>query len=96
MRFETTISAFAAALIDPSLPPPAFALGRNATPDAKRFAVYRNNVAVGLIGAIEARYPVTRRLVGDDFFRAMAGAFVASRSRARPRSFSMARAFPRS
>jgi hypothetical protein len=52
-------------------------------PDARRFAVYRNNVAVGLIGALEARYPVSRRIAGDDLFRAMARAFVRAH---RPRS----------
>jgi len=71
MSFETTISAFAAALVDPAAPPPHG--------DSRRFAVYRNNVAVGLIGALEARFPVTRRLVGDEFFRGLAGAFVAAR-----------------
>jgi hypothetical protein len=45
-------------------------------PDSRRFSVYRNNVAVGLIGALEARYPVSRRIAGDDLFRAMARAFV--------------------
>ena len=50
--------------------------GRMGAPDARRFAVYRNNVAVGLIGALEARYPVSRRIAGDDLFRAMARAFV--------------------
>ena len=77
MSFETTISAFAAALTDPALPPPAQTLGRQDRPDVSRFAVYRNNVAVGLTKALEARYPVTRRLVGDGFFRAMAGAYIA-------------------
>ncbi len=33
---------------------------------------------MALIGALEARYPVVRRLVGDDFFRGMAGAYVAA------------------
>ncbi len=83
MPFETAICAFAAALDEPSAPPPAMTRGRKGAPDARRFAVYRNNVAVGLIGAIEARYPVSRRLVGDDLFRAMARAFVQSH---RPRS----------
>ena len=78
MSFETTIAAFAAALTDPALPPPAQTLGRQQRPDARRFAVYRNNVAVGLTKALEARYPVTRRLVGDGFFRAMAGAYIAA------------------
>ncbi len=69
MSFETTIAAFAAALTGPGAPPPAL--------DPRGFAVYRNNVAVGLTKALEARYPVTRRLVGDGFFRAMAGAYIA-------------------
>jgi hypothetical protein len=38
----------------------------------RRFAVYRNNVAVGLIDALAKRFPVIRRLVGDEFFAAMA------------------------
>ena len=76
MSFETTIRAFAAALGEPSAPPPAMTHGRMGAPDARRFAVYRNNVAVGLIGALEARYPVSRRIAGDELFRAMARAFV--------------------
>ena len=74
MSFEATIAAFAAALVDPTLPPPP--LGRNGRLDARGFAVYRNNVAVGLIKALEARYPVTRRLVGDDFFRGVARVYI--------------------
>jgi hypothetical protein len=76
MSFETTVRAFATALADPSAATPAMTQGRMGAPDARRFAVYRNNVAVGLIGAIEARYPVSRRIAGDDLFRAMARAFV--------------------
>jgi hypothetical protein len=83
MPFETTIRAFAAALDEPYDPPPAMTRGRMGAPDARRFSVYRNNVAVGLIGALEARYPVSRRIAGDDLFRAMARAFVQSH---RPRS----------
>jgi hypothetical protein len=45
--------------------------------DRARFRVYRNNVAVGLTDALASAYPVVRRLVGDDFFKAMAKAFVA-------------------
>lgn len=75
----SALDAFAAAILDPAAPLPAGALGREGVTDARRIAVYRNNVAVGLIGSLEKRYPVTRRLVGDDFFRAMAGAYVARR-----------------
>jgi Putative DNA-binding domain len=83
MPFETTVRAFAAALGEPSAPPPTMTRGRLGAPDARRFGVYRNNVAVGLIGAVEARYPVSRRIAGDDLFRAMARAFV---RRHKPRS----------
>ena len=83
MSFEATIGAFAAALGEPAAAPPATTRGRLGAPDARRFSVYRNNVAVGLIGALEARYPVSRRIVGDDVFRAIARAFV---RRQKPRS----------
>jgi hypothetical protein len=42
----------------------------------RRFAVYRNTVAAGLIEALAGRFPVVERLVGEDFFRAMAHAYV--------------------
>jgi hypothetical protein len=77
MPFSQTIEAFASALGDPTRPPPTGTKGREAAPDERRFAVYRNNIAVSLIGALESRYPVTRSLVGEEFFRAMARAFAA-------------------
>jgi hypothetical protein len=83
MSFETTVRAFTAALDDPSTAPPPMTHGRTGAPDARRFAVYRNNVAVGLIGALEARYPVSRRIAGEELFGAMARAFAHAR---RPRS----------
>jgi len=42
----------------------------------ERFAVYRNNVVVGLIEALAAAYPATKALVGERFFNAMAGVHV--------------------
>src|SRR5882724_8165170 len=33
----------------------------------QRFAVYRNNVATGLIGALASRFPVTEKIVGKAF-----------------------------
>ena len=76
MRFEATIDAFAAALAEPAASPPTMTLGRFGAPDKRRFSVYRNNVAVGLIGALEARYPAARRIAGDGAFRALARAFI--------------------
>ncbi|MEO0484661.1 MAG: DNA-binding domain-containing protein [Pseudomonadota bacterium] len=45
-------------------------------PAGKRFDVYRNNVAVSLTEALSVAFPTIHSLVGDAFFRAMAGVFV--------------------
>ncbi|MBI1171012.1 DUF2063 domain-containing protein [bacterium] len=66
-------AAFGAALLDNRLPAPQGLLGPDGKPSSRRFAVYRNNVIVGLIDALSDSFPVLRRVVGDDFFRAMAG-----------------------
>ncbi len=70
-----TQQAFAAALRDPDLPPPSGVISHTAAIPTKRFAVYRNNVMVSLVEALEARFPAARRIVGDDFFRATARMF---------------------
>ncbi|SDC87512.1 Putative DNA-binding domain-containing protein [Paraburkholderia lycopersici] len=67
---------FAAALLDPALPVPDGLVGPDALPGTKRFGVYRNNVVVGLIESLRAAFPVVCRLVGDEFFTAMARAYV--------------------
>ena len=55
--------------------PPGLVTWNGSAPD-KRFAVYRNNVVVGLVAALADSFPVTQALVGEDFFRAMAREFV--------------------
>lgn len=67
---------FAAALLDPDAPCPAGLTAWNGSDPTRRFAVYRNNVVVSLIDALADTFPVTLELVGDEFFRAMAGVFV--------------------
>ncbi len=68
-------NAFAAALLDPGLPPPRGVVSHTSQAPVKRFAVYRNNVMVGLIDALAARFPAAQRIVGEEFFRASAGVF---------------------
>jgi hypothetical protein len=80
---RTSQAAFAAALLDPTLPVPAGVSSARGTADAKRFAVYRNNVAVSLIKALAGRFPVVAKLVGADFFAGMARSYIA---RTRPSS----------
>lgn len=84
MGFAASQEAFARALIDPDKPvPPGITCARGAA-DATRFAVYRNNVFVGLTRALATRFPVTRRLVGDDFFAGMARAYAQRHKPATP------------
>jgi hypothetical protein len=68
-------AAFAAALTDPARSVPAGVTGPAGQAAGNRFDVYRNNVAVSLTEALIAGFPVVHALVGDDFFRAMAGVF---------------------
>jgi uncharacterized protein len=69
---------FAASLLDPEAPLPASLSSADGRSVRRRFAVHRNNVAAGLINALTSRYPVVQRLVGEDFFRAMARVYVTS------------------
>jgi hypothetical protein len=66
---------FAAALLDPELPCPEGLMTSNGSDPAQRFRVYRNNVIVSLVDALADTFAVTRELVGDEFFRAMARLF---------------------
>jgi hypothetical protein len=68
----STQSRFAAALLDPERPCPDGLTAWNGSDPAQRFRVYRNNVIVSLIDALADTYAVTRELVGEEFFRAMA------------------------
>jgi hypothetical protein len=76
MRLAERQRGFAAALLDPQLPTPAGLVGPDGEPSSRRFAVYRNNVVVGLIEALRAAFPAVHRIVGADFFLAMARAYV--------------------
>lgn len=69
-------ASFAEALLDPERRVPDGVTSHTHPAPAKRFAVYRNNVVVGLIDAVGDNFPAARRIVGEDFFRAMARAYV--------------------
>lgn len=71
-----TQADFATALLEPRASCPIGLRAWNSSDPEKRFAVYRNNVASSLIGALADTFPVVQSLVGVDFFRAMAGVFV--------------------
>lgn len=69
---------FADALIDPSRAIPEALAAVGETRLARRFAVYRNNVAVALIEALETRFPASQRVVGPDFFAHLARSYIAA------------------
>ncbi|MEO7159191.1 MAG: DNA-binding domain-containing protein [Polaromonas sp.] len=68
--------AFAQALLDPHQSVPPGIVTWNQSDPARRLAVYRNNVMVSLVDALAQTFPVTRTLVGEEFFRAMCQVFV--------------------
>jgi hypothetical protein len=69
-------SAWSAALLDPARAIPAGLKTWNGSDPAQRFAVYRNNVTVSLMGAIAETFPVCEAVVGTRPFRDLARAFV--------------------
>src|SRR5260221_2459461 len=76
MQLAERQRGFASAILDPALPMPDGLVGPDHEPGPKRFAVYRNNVVVGLTETLKDAFPAVHRIVGADFFRAMARAYV--------------------
>lgn len=61
---------------------------------ARRFDVYRNNVAHGLSRALAARFPVVERVVGAEFFAALASVFLKNGLPQSPLLLEWGKAFP--
>jgi len=72
------LDGFARALLDPEQPVPVGLVGPDGTPSRRRFGVYRNNVVVGLTRTLEDAYPAVHRIVGAEFFQAMARLYLVS------------------
>jgi len=94
MSLHDRQTAFGKALLDNRLPPPPGLLGPDGQPSARRFAVYRNNVMAGLIDAVSDAFPVLLRLVGAEFFRAMAGVYARAEPPASPILLAYGASFP--
>jgi hypothetical protein len=81
----TCQSSFGAALLDPEAPPPPGLTDAQGRPAGRRFDVYRNNVAASLGDALATGFPVISKLLGEEFFRAMAGVFLRAHPPGDPR-----------
>lgn len=90
----TSESDFTAALLDPSAAVPDGVRSYRGGSDPLRFAVYRNNVHVSLVGVLAAKFPVCAQLVGEDFFTAMARIYVADTKPATPVMMHYGESFP--
>lgn len=69
-------ASFAGALLDAAAPTPGTVAAPDVQTAARRFAVHRNNIVAGLVNALRSRFPATEKVVGAEFFAAMARCFV--------------------
>ncbi len=60
------------------------AIDDRAIPAAQRLAIYRNNTLLGLRDALASTFPVTKQLVGEEFFARLGGDFVRAHPPSRP------------
>ncbi|WP_419690011.1 putative DNA-binding domain-containing protein [Burkholderia theae] len=98
MRFDTPPSdyacAFAPGLTNPSIGAPYGVIAYEHKRVDRRYDVYRNNVTVSLIDALASIYPSVQRIVGVEFFRAMARFHVRETLPVSPLLFEYGRDFP--
>lgn len=73
----TSQADFIRALFEAGTTPPGLCDPTGA-PAQRRFGVYRNNVGVALTETLGAAFPAVARLVGPEFFAAMAHEFIAA------------------
>jgi hypothetical protein len=69
-------ASFARALLDAEHPVPHGVFADNAANAARRFAVHRNNVMAGLVKVLKSHFPTVAKIVGEEFFVAMAQTFI--------------------
>jgi hypothetical protein len=87
--------AFAKAIFFDDSPVPETVRRASGPAYASRFGVYRNNVVSGLINAMEARYPVVRRMFWDEAFDRVARLYVIAEPPRCPVLLEYGETFPR-
>ena len=94
LRLADRLGGFAAALLDPNRSAPPGLVAPDGEPSGSRFAVYRNNVVVGLTEALQANFPAVCRIVGEEFFSAMAHPYIVLEPPASPILLDYGKGFP--
>ncbi|MDJ0820427.1 MAG: DNA-binding domain-containing protein [Paracoccaceae bacterium] len=74
----TSQAAFRTALLDAAQPVPPGLTDGKGRPAGRRYAVYRNNVAVSLREALATGFPAVEKLIGAENFAHVAGVFLRS------------------
>jgi Putative DNA-binding domain len=85
----TVLDEFSRSLLDPARDVPDVVRGKA----TKRFAVYRNNVTLGLVRAMEANFPAVRQLLGQKYFAGLVQEFVQAHPPVHPLMFLYGEAF---
>ncbi|WP_010139910.1 HvfC/BufC N-terminal domain-containing protein [Oceanicola sp. S124] len=89
-----TQADFRTAMLRPEAPVPEGLGNGHGGPAGRRFAVYRNNVAVGLTEAVVEGFPTLRALLGEDNLRALAAPFLRAHPPSSPLMFRYGAALP--
>jgi hypothetical protein len=87
-------TAFTQALLNPETAIPDGLIDPEGRPAGKRFNVYRNNVVVSLMDAMETAFPVIQKLIGADNFRNLSGLYVRQHPPGNPMLMFYGEAFP--
>jgi hypothetical protein len=85
---------FSAALLDRAAPIPQGLVGPDGAPSERRFGIYRNNIVASLTEALKEGFPAVCRIVGEEFFTAMARIYVLRSPPASPILLDYGASFP--
>jgi hypothetical protein len=85
---------FYVALLDRTALVPPGLNGPDGEPSPRRFGIYRNNIVVSLTGVLKDTFPAVCRIVGEEFFRAMARAYVLAQPPSSPILLDYGATFP--